>query len=77
MLSLPYVDTGTRAAMQSETIALFEQLFSGSDSIDSRFFPSIRKAFELKPKCTDTAPQFIDWATIVALFQDAQDFTMP
>jgi len=47
---------GSGAAMQSVSIALFERRFSGSGIIDYRFFPSIRKAFELKPKCTDTGP---------------------
>ena len=65
---------GSGAAMQSVSIALFEKRFSGSGIIDYRFFPAIRKAFELKPKCTDAVPRFIDRAAVDTLFQDAQDF---
>jgi len=67
--------SGSGSAMQSVSIALFEKLFAGTGIIGNRFFPSIRKAFDLKPKCTENAPKLYDRATVEALLQDAQDFS--
>ena len=73
VLALLYV-AGSRPAMQSVAIALFEKTFSGSGFIDNRFFPLIGKAFDLKPKCTDTAPKSTDRADVEAMLRDAYEF---
>lgn len=65
---------GHKAEMQSVSIAFFEKLFKPTGLIEDRFFLSLRKAFDLKPKCTDPAPKFIDRSTAQELLRDAQDF---
>ena len=73
VLALLYV-AGSRPAMQSVAIALFEKSFSGSGLIDSRFFPLIQKAFDLKPKCTDPALKIIHRTDIEDMLRDAHEF---
>jgi uncharacterized protein (UPF0332 family) len=65
---------GTPAAMQSVSIALFEREFVKTGLIEKRFFASIRKAFELKPKCSTTELNMISRAEVGTLLVDARAF---
>jgi uncharacterized protein (UPF0332 family) len=65
---------GVPAAMQSVSIALFEREFVKTGLIEQRFFQSLRKAFELKPKCSTPELKLITRGDVEALFTDARDF---
>jgi hypothetical protein len=65
---------GTPAAMQSVSIALFEREFIQTGLIEKRFSDSIRKAFELKPKCSTTELKMISRPDVETLLADARAF---
>jgi len=65
---------GIPAAMQSVSIALFEREFVQTGFIEQRFSQSLRKAFELKPKCSTPESKMITRGDVEALFADARDF---
>ncbi len=65
---------GCFAAMQSVTIALFEQEFRESGLFEERVFDAIRKAFELKPKCADGTCAVITRQDVEALISEAAQF---
>jgi uncharacterized protein (UPF0332 family) len=65
---------GMPAAMQSVSIALFGREFVDTGLVDRRFFESLRKAFELKPKCSTPELSMIEPEDVRALFADARDF---
>lgn len=62
------------AAMQRVSISLFEREFIHTGLIDRRFFQALRKAFELKPKCSTPALRVIGPGDVEALLADAGDF---
>ena len=66
--------TGTQAAMQSVSIALFEREYIQTGIVDKRFFDSIKKAFELKPKCSTTELKMIVRSDVETLLADARAF---
>ena len=63
-----------QAAMQSVSIALFEREFVRTGLIEQRFFQVLRRAFELKPKCSTPESRTITRGDVEALFADARDF---
>ena len=65
---------GTPAAMQSVSIALFEKEFTQTGLIDQRFSESLRRAFELKPKCSTPELKMITRADVETLLADARAF---
>lgn len=65
---------GHSSGMQSITLSLFEKFFRPAGLIDDRFFLSIRKAFDLKPKCSEPALTHIDRSTVEELLRNARDF---
>ena len=65
---------GTPAAMQSVSIGLFEREFIQAGIIDQRFSDSLRRAFELKPKCSTAELKMITRADIETLLADARAF---
>jgi uncharacterized protein (UPF0332 family) len=62
------------AAMQSVSIALFEREFIKNGAIDERFFHALRRAFELKPKCSGPQLTMISRPEVVVLLADAAGF---
>lgn len=67
---------GIPGAMQSVSIALFEKEFRETDLFEIRFFDSIRKAFELKPKCSGGSLNFIAKEGAQKLLHDVIDFQL-
>jgi uncharacterized protein (UPF0332 family) len=65
---------GTPAAMQSVSIALFDREFIQTGLIEKRFSDSLRKAFELKPKCSTAELKMITRADVETLLADARAF---
>jgi uncharacterized protein (UPF0332 family) len=65
---------GVPAAMQSVSIALFEREFGKASFIEQRFFRSLRKAYELKPKCSAPQLNMITRDEVVTLMADARSF---
>ena len=65
---------GVPAAMQSVSIALFEREFIDTGLVEKRFFQSLRRAFELKPKCSTHELKMITHDEVKALLTDARGF---
>jgi uncharacterized protein (UPF0332 family) len=65
---------GVPAAMQSVSIALFEREFIDMGFIEKRYFQSLRRAFELKPKCSTPALRMITSDEVKTLLTDARGF---
>lgn len=65
---------GVPAAMQSVSIALFEREFGKASFIEQRFLRSLRKAYELKPKCSTPELKMISRDDVVTLLADARVF---
>jgi uncharacterized protein (UPF0332 family) len=65
---------GIPAAMQSVSIALFETNFVKTGVIDQRFFRALRRAFDLKPKCSTPQLNMISRHEVEALLTDASGF---
>ncbi len=65
---------GIPAAMQSVSIAMFEKEFVQTGVVEARFRESVRKAFELKPKCAGAALSLITRDDVQTLLRDAEDF---
>jgi uncharacterized protein (UPF0332 family) len=65
---------GVPAAMQSVSIALFEKELVQTGEIDRRYHQALRKAFELKPKCSTPELKMISKPDVEALLVDAGDF---
>jgi uncharacterized protein (UPF0332 family) len=62
------------AAMQSVSIALFEKEFVETDLFEKRFFDALRRAFDLKPKCSSGELKMIMRAEVEALLAEAREF---
>jgi uncharacterized protein (UPF0332 family) len=65
---------GTPAAMQSVSIALFEKEFLPTGLFEQRSFDAIRKAFELKPKCSGGTLALITRDDVEQLIREAELF---
>lgn len=65
---------GIPAAMQSVSIALFEREFIKTGAIDEDFFRALRRAFELKPKCSPPVLTIVTRHEVEALLADAAGF---
>jgi uncharacterized protein (UPF0332 family) len=65
---------GVPAAMQSVSISLFEREFVETGFVERRFFQALRKAFELKPKCSAPGLTMITRPETEALLLDAKEF---
>jgi uncharacterized protein (UPF0332 family) len=65
---------GTPAAMQSVSIALFEREFIQTGLVGRRFSDSLRRVFELKPKCSTTELKVISRPDVETLLADARAF---
>ena len=65
---------GAPAAMQSVSISLFERECVDTGLVDRRVFWSLRKAFELKPKCSTAELTLIEPEDVEGLFGDAKTF---
>jgi uncharacterized protein (UPF0332 family) len=65
---------GVPAAMQSVSIALFEREFIDTGLVEKRFFRSLRRAFELKPKCSTPGLKMITHDEVTTLLTDARGF---
>jgi uncharacterized protein (UPF0332 family) len=73
VLALLHVN-GIPASMQNESIALFEKVFINTGAIDQRFFHSLCRLFELKPKCTVSGLRLISREEVETLLADASGF---
>jgi len=62
------------AAMQSVSIALFEREFIETGLFEKRFYNALRRAFDLKPKCSPGELKMITRAEIEMLLAEARDF---
>jgi uncharacterized protein (UPF0332 family) len=62
------------AAMQSVSIALFEKEFVESGLVEKRFYDALRRAFDLKPKCSPGELKMITRAEIEVLLTEAREF---
>jgi uncharacterized protein (UPF0332 family) len=62
------------AAMQSVSIALFEREFVETGLFEKRFFAALRRAFDLKPKCSSGELKMITRAEVEALLAEAHEF---
>ena len=65
---------GYPASMQSVSIALFEKEFQNSGLFEPASFSAIRKAFELKPKCSGGTLTLITRQDVEAMISDADQF---
>ena len=65
---------GAGPSMEPPSVAQLEQLFGGTGIIDERFFPLIRRAFDLRPKHPLAAPLPMNRTRLVAMLQEAQSF---
>ena len=61
------------AAMQSVSIALFEKEFIATGLFERHFYDALRRAFDLKPKCSSVELKMITRAEIEDLLAAAQD----
>ena len=62
------------AAMQSVSIALFEREFIETGLFEKRYYDALRRAFDLKPKCSSVELKMITRAEIEMLLSEARDF---
>lgn len=62
------------AAMQSVSIALFEKEFVETGLFEKRFSRSLRRAFDLKPKCSSDELKMITRDEIEVLLAEALEF---
>ncbi len=62
------------AAMQSVSIALFEKEFIETGLFDKRFSRSLRRAFDLKPKCSSGKLKMITREETEVLLAEAREF---
>jgi uncharacterized protein (UPF0332 family) len=62
------------AAMQSVSIASFEREFIETGLFEKHFYVAIRKAFDLKPKCSSGELRMITRTEIEVLLVEAQKF---
>ena len=65
---------GYGASMQSVSIALFEKEFRDSGLFPSATFSAIRKAFELKPKCSGETLALTTREDVEKLVSEAEQF---
>jgi len=65
---------GYGSSMQSISIALFEKEFRDSGLFEPSTLNSIRKAFELKPKCSSGTPVLITRDDVETLISEAELF---
>ena len=65
---------GIPAAMQTVSIALFEREFVEKGLFERRFLDALRRAFDLKPKCSPGELKMIVRAEVEALMAEASDF---
>jgi uncharacterized protein (UPF0332 family) len=65
---------GVPPAMQSVSISLFEREFVAPGFVERRFFQALRKAFDLKPKCSAPGLTMITRPETEALLMDAKEF---
>lgn len=62
------------ATMQSISIALFEKEFVETGLFEKRFSRSLRRAFDLKPKCSSGELKMITREEIEVLLAEAREF---
>lgn len=62
------------ATMQSISIALFEKEFVETGLFEKRFSRSLRRAFDLKPKCSSGELKMITREEIEVLLSEAREF---
>ncbi len=62
------------AAMQSVAITLFEREFVETGLFEKRLFDSLRRAFDLKPKCSSGELKMIARTEVEVLLAEAQEF---
>ena len=62
------------AAMQSASIALFDREFVETGLFEKRFYDALRRAFDLKPKCSPGELKMITRAEIEILLTEAREF---
>jgi uncharacterized protein (UPF0332 family) len=62
------------AAMQSVSIALFGREFVETGLFEKHFYDALRRAFDLKPKCSSGELKMIRRAEIEALMAEAREF---
>jgi uncharacterized protein (UPF0332 family) len=62
------------AAMQSVSIALFEREFVETGLFEKHFYDALRRAFDLKPKCSPGELKMITRAEIEVLLAEAREF---
>lgn len=62
------------AAMQSVAITLFEREFVETGLFEKRLFDALRRAFDLKPKCSSGELKMIARTEVEALLAEAQEF---
>ncbi len=65
---------GFPAAMQSVSLSLFEKEFLGSGLFEQAAFDAVRKAFELKPKCSGSTLTLITRQDVESLIAEAERF---
>jgi uncharacterized protein (UPF0332 family) len=62
------------AAMQSVSIAIFEREFVDTGLFEKHFSNALRRAFDLKPKCSSGALNMIRRTEIETLLAEAREF---
>ncbi|HXY53992.1 MAG TPA: hypothetical protein VEM40_04890 [Nitrospirota bacterium] len=65
---------GISASMQNVSISLFEKEFVEKGLFERRFLDALRRAFDLKPKCSPGGQRMIVRAEVEALMAEAEDF---
>ncbi|HUI66704.1 MAG TPA: HEPN domain-containing protein [Nitrospirota bacterium] len=62
------------AAMQSVSIALFEKEFVETGLFEKHYYEALRRAFDLKPKCSSGELKMITRSEIEMLLAEAREF---
>jgi len=65
---------GIPAATQSVSIALFEREFVADGLFEKRFLDAMRRAFDLKPKCSPGELKMLVRSEVEALLAEAKEF---